>query len=147
MLSIRMKELLLFYFWRKRKRGKPYLSFHYVTVTSGSVIVTRQWALHGTSTAYPHGHFAGVVFGLPCISPIAVPFPASTESLCCFFMELSPLWWLVEAVSVYSLDILLFFPLVVPYVLKSCAEFIETHGIVDGIYRLSGVTSNIQKLR
>ncbi|RMC07685.1 hypothetical protein DUI87_17162 [Hirundo rustica rustica] len=34
-----------------------------------------------------------------------------------------------------------------PYVLKSCAEFIETHGIVDGIYRLSGVTSNIQKLR
>ncbi|XP_001369984.2 rho GTPase-activating protein 31 isoform X1 [Monodelphis domestica] len=35
----------------------------------------------------------------------------------------------------------------VPYVLRSCAEFIETHGIVDGIYRLSGVTSNIQKLR
>ncbi|XP_063161753.1 rho GTPase-activating protein 31 [Candoia aspera] len=35
----------------------------------------------------------------------------------------------------------------VPLVLKSCAEFIETHGIVDGIYRLSGVTSNIQKLR
>ena len=24
---------------------------------------------------------------------------------------------------------------------------IETHGIVDGIYRLSGITSNIQKLR
>ncbi|XP_036059674.1 rho GTPase-activating protein 31 [Onychomys torridus] len=35
----------------------------------------------------------------------------------------------------------------VPYVLKSCAEFIETHGIVDGIYRLSGITSNIQRLR
>lgn len=35
----------------------------------------------------------------------------------------------------------------VPYVLKSCAEFIETHGIVDGIYRLSGVNSNIQRLR
>ncbi|XP_023573372.1 rho GTPase-activating protein 31 isoform X2 [Octodon degus] len=35
----------------------------------------------------------------------------------------------------------------VPYVLKRCAEFIETHGIVDGIYRLSGVTSNIQRLR
>ncbi|XP_061484368.1 rho GTPase-activating protein 31 [Rhineura floridana] len=35
----------------------------------------------------------------------------------------------------------------VPPVLKNCAEFIETHGIVDGIYRLSGVTSNIQKLR
>jgi RhoGAP domain. len=35
----------------------------------------------------------------------------------------------------------------VPMVLKCCAEFIESHGIVDGIYRLSGVTSNIQKLR
>lgn len=28
-----------------------------------------------------------------------------------------------------------------------CAEFIETEGIVDGIYRLSGIASNIQKLR
>ncbi|XP_071883825.1 rho GTPase-activating protein 32 isoform X1 [Anas platyrhynchos] len=35
----------------------------------------------------------------------------------------------------------------VPQVLKSCTEFIEKHGIVDGIYRLSGVASNIQKLR
>ncbi|GLV36917.1 Cd GTPase activating protein-related [Carabus blaptoides fortunei] len=35
----------------------------------------------------------------------------------------------------------------IPMVLKCCTEFIETHGIVDGIYRLSGVTSNIQKLR
>ncbi|XP_056140433.1 rho GTPase-activating protein 31 [Lampris incognitus] len=35
----------------------------------------------------------------------------------------------------------------VPQVLKYCAEFIEKHGIVDGIYRLSGVTSNIQRLR
>lgn len=35
----------------------------------------------------------------------------------------------------------------VPMVLKCCAEFIERNGIVDGIYRLSGVTSNIQKLR
>ncbi|KAK0154942.1 Rho GTPase-activating protein 31 [Merluccius polli] len=32
-------------------------------------------------------------------------------------------------------------------VLKKCAEFIEHHGVVDGIYRLSGVTSNIQRLR
>jgi len=32
-------------------------------------------------------------------------------------------------------------------VLKSCCEVIEKHGIVDGIYRLSGITSNIQKLR
>ncbi|XP_066514722.1 rho GTPase-activating protein 31 isoform X2 [Hoplias malabaricus] len=35
----------------------------------------------------------------------------------------------------------------VPHVLKTCAEFIEEHGVVDGIYRLSGVTSNIQRLR
>ncbi|XP_061596822.1 rho GTPase-activating protein 31 isoform X2 [Cololabis saira] len=35
----------------------------------------------------------------------------------------------------------------VPQVLKKCAEFIEKHGVVDGIYRLSGVTSNIQRLR
>uniref|UniRef100_A0A7N9AYY9 Rho GTPase activating protein 31 n=1 Tax=Mastacembelus armatus TaxID=205130 RepID=A0A7N9AYY9_9TELE len=35
----------------------------------------------------------------------------------------------------------------VPQVLKKCAEFIEKYGIVDGIYRLSGITSNIQRLR
>ncbi|XP_078276534.1 rho GTPase-activating protein 30-like isoform X2 [Rhinoraja longicauda] len=35
----------------------------------------------------------------------------------------------------------------VPQVLKLCAEFIEQHGVVDGIYRLSGISSNIQKLR
>ncbi|XP_066599222.1 rho GTPase-activating protein 32-like isoform X1 [Prorops nasuta] len=35
----------------------------------------------------------------------------------------------------------------VPTVLTCCAEFIESHGLVDGIYRLSGVTSNIQRLR
>ncbi|KAE8290583.1 Rho GTPase-activating protein 30 Rho-type GTPase-activating protein 30 [Larimichthys crocea] len=35
----------------------------------------------------------------------------------------------------------------IPLVLRSCSEFVETHGIVDGIYRLSGVSSNIQKLR
>ncbi|ODM89527.1 GTPase-activating protein CdGAPr, partial [Orchesella cincta] len=35
----------------------------------------------------------------------------------------------------------------IPAVLKCCAEFIEKRGIVDGIYRLSGITSNIQKLR
>uniref|UniRef100_V9K7W7 Cdc42 GTPase-activating protein n=1 Tax=Callorhinchus milii TaxID=7868 RepID=V9K7W7_CALMI len=35
----------------------------------------------------------------------------------------------------------------VPQVLKSCAGFIEKNGIVDGVYRLSGITSNIQKLR
>ncbi|XP_073346587.1 LOW QUALITY PROTEIN: rho GTPase-activating protein 30 [Pagrus major] len=35
----------------------------------------------------------------------------------------------------------------IPLVLRCCSEFVETHGIVDGIYRLSGVSSNIQKLR
>uniref|UniRef100_A0A1A7Y973 Rho GTPase activating protein 32 n=1 Tax=Iconisemion striatum TaxID=60296 RepID=A0A1A7Y973_9TELE len=35
----------------------------------------------------------------------------------------------------------------VPQVVKSCAEFIEKNGVVDGIYRLSGISSNIQKLR
>jgi hypothetical protein len=41
----------------------------------------------------------------------------------------------------------LFLFIIVPLVLKCCADFIEAHGIVDGIYRLSGVTSNIQRLR
>ncbi|XP_074020476.1 rho GTPase-activating protein 30 [Numenius arquata] len=35
----------------------------------------------------------------------------------------------------------------VPQVLRSCSEFVEQHGVVDGIYRLSGVSSNIQRLR
>uniref|UniRef100_A0A4W2FDV7 Rho GTPase-activating protein 33 n=1 Tax=Bos indicus x Bos taurus TaxID=30522 RepID=A0A4W2FDV7_BOBOX len=35
----------------------------------------------------------------------------------------------------------------VPQVLRCCSEFIEAHGVVDGIYRLSGVSSNIQRLR
>jgi hypothetical protein len=32
----------------------------------------------------------------------------------------------------------------VPRVLTHCAEFIETAGMIDGIYRLSGIASNIQ---
>ncbi|WP_373560118.1 RhoGAP domain-containing protein [Pseudomonas aeruginosa] len=35
----------------------------------------------------------------------------------------------------------------VPQVLQSCAEFLEQHGVVQGIYRLSGVASNVQRLR
>nr|XP_023835491.1 rho GTPase-activating protein 32 isoform X2 [Salvelinus alpinus] len=35
----------------------------------------------------------------------------------------------------------------VPQVIKCCTEFIERHGVVDGMYRLSGISSNIQKLR
>uniref|UniRef100_A0A6Q2Y1T8 Rho GTPase activating protein 32a n=1 Tax=Esox lucius TaxID=8010 RepID=A0A6Q2Y1T8_ESOLU len=35
----------------------------------------------------------------------------------------------------------------VPQVIKCCTEFIEKHGVVDGMYRLSGISSNIQKLR
>uniref|UniRef100_A0AAY4BNY6 Rho-GAP domain-containing protein n=1 Tax=Denticeps clupeoides TaxID=299321 RepID=A0AAY4BNY6_9TELE len=46
---------------------------------------------------------------------------------------------LAEHISVSCQDI--------PVVLRSCSEFIEENGIVDGIYRLSGVSSNTQKLR
>ncbi|XP_051962485.1 rho GTPase-activating protein 32 [Xyrauchen texanus] len=35
----------------------------------------------------------------------------------------------------------------VPQVIRSCTEFIERYGVVDGIYRLSGISSNIQRLR
>ncbi|OCT66788.1 hypothetical protein XELAEV_18043038mg [Xenopus laevis] len=35
----------------------------------------------------------------------------------------------------------------VPQVLRSCTEFVEEHGIVDGIYRLCGIASNVHKLR
>ncbi|XP_032297291.1 rho GTPase-activating protein 32-like [Coturnix japonica] len=34
----------------------------------------------------------------------------------------------------------------VPQVVQSCAQFIEHHGMVQGIYRLSGVASRIQRL-
>lgn len=50
-------------------------------------------------------------------------------------------------IRVCRINVRLNFSLVVPLVLKMCAEVIESHGIVDGIYRLSGMTSNIQKLR
>lgn len=55
--------------------------------------------------------------------------------------------------TLYKLDELLIvnmvsgFCVAVPQVLRTCADFIENHGIVDGIYRLSGITSNIQRLR
>ena len=45
---------------------------------------------------------------------------------------------------VYTFQILF---LLVPKVLVHCAEFIEDRGIVDGIYRLGGIASNIQRLR
>ena len=34
-----------------------------------------------------------------------------------------------------------------PRLLSICAEFIEKNGIVDGIYRHTGLQSNIQRLR
>ncbi|KAM9719847.1 uncharacterized protein ACNS7B_020502 [Menidia menidia] len=46
---------------------------------------------------------------------------------------------LLEHLTTSSLEI--------PLVLRCCSEFVEQNGIVDGIYRLSGVSSNIQKLR
>eukprot|EP00092_Neocalanus_flemingeri_P017709 GFUD01019162.1.p1 GENE.GFUD01019162.1~~GFUD01019162.1.p1 ORF type:complete len:937 (+),score=214.05 GFUD01019162.1:985-3795(+) len=35
----------------------------------------------------------------------------------------------------------------VPRVVTVCSQFIELRGIVDGVYRLSGISSNIQRLR
>lgn len=35
----------------------------------------------------------------------------------------------------------------VPLVLEMCSEVIEEYGVVDGIYRLSGILSNLQRLR
>ncbi|XP_031559781.1 rho GTPase-activating protein 32-like isoform X2 [Actinia tenebrosa] len=35
----------------------------------------------------------------------------------------------------------------IPLVLEACASVIEEHGIIDGIYRLTGSSSTIQKLR
>ena len=40
-----------------------------------------------------------------------------------------------------------FLHFVVPLVLEMCTSVIEESGIVDGIYRLSGITSNMQRLR
>ena len=34
-----------------------------------------------------------------------------------------------------------------PQVVTTCAQFIELRGCVDGVYRLSGISSNIQRLR
>lgn len=35
----------------------------------------------------------------------------------------------------------------VPEILRICTSFIEKYGMVDGIYRHTGLQSNIQKLR
>ena len=35
----------------------------------------------------------------------------------------------------------------VPAVVSDCTKFVEKHGIVDGIYRISGVSSQIRLLR
>jgi len=35
----------------------------------------------------------------------------------------------------------------VPQVVTICSQFIELRGLVDGVYRLSGISSNIQRLR
>lgn len=35
----------------------------------------------------------------------------------------------------------------IPFIVKSCTRFIEKHGIIFGIYRLSGMRVNIHKLR
>jgi len=35
----------------------------------------------------------------------------------------------------------------VPSVLVACTEFIEKSALVDGVYRISGIASNIKKLK
>ena len=35
----------------------------------------------------------------------------------------------------------------VPEVLAQCTAFVEKHGLVDGVYRISGVASNIKRLK
>ena len=44
-------------------------------------------------------------------------------------------------------DNIYFYFISVPPVVSVCCDFIESHGIVDGVYRLSGITSNIQRLK
>lgn len=54
LLSVRMKWIFFSEKKRKREREKPHLSSHNVSVTSGSAIVTSQWAWYGAAIAYPH---------------------------------------------------------------------------------------------
>ena len=35
----------------------------------------------------------------------------------------------------------------VPQVLRICTQFIEEFGIINGIYRASGISSNIQRIK
>ena len=35
----------------------------------------------------------------------------------------------------------------VPKILAACTEFIEKESLVDGVYRISGIASNIKRLR
>ena len=39
----------------------------------------------------------------------------------------------------------LIFP--VPQVVRICTQFIEEHGVINGIYRASGISSNIQRIK
>ena len=55
-------------------------------------------------------------------------------------------WYMISAFLIQQYH-KLSYRISVPKVLVHCAEFIEERGIVDGIYRLGGVASNIQRLR
>ena len=80
-----------------------------------------------------------------------MPLCASEIKVCILVLVLSVIHALLIYVCVHgSVDILYYYIMslcTVPVVLKSCTEVIERYGIVDGIYRLSGISSNIQKLR
>ena len=56
----------------------------------------------------------------------------------CFYVQYS------DFLCAPSFDVSL---LSVPQVVSVCCNFIEARGIVDGVYRLSGISSNIQRLK
>ena len=35
----------------------------------------------------------------------------------------------------------------VPQVLRICSQFLEERGVIDGIYRAPGISSNIQRIK
>lgn len=72
-----------------------------------------------------------------CICVLSIAFLKS-----CIFMWEDATFFKKSLKLIELLDAVL-----VPLVLTKCAEVIEKNGIVDGIYRLSGMSSNIQKLR
>lgn len=49
--------------------------------------------------------------------------------------------------SIINDNLFIIFLFEVPAVISDCTRFIEKHGLVDGIYRVSGVASHIRHLK